>query len=993
MTSNTQTSPSNPETIQAQESLSAAEPQPATVDQNRRPAAKGKSATQASFLKRSLFKLAGLVRFVLKRQWNHPGLTLLALLGVVLAVGLVTSATFFSDAVERVILDKKLAEFSQITGRPPFSTNVYTFPSTRQPMSLENAEEVASHVADTLSSEVGLPLKHLGVQVSSGGMMLRPKEGSSLYGDELPFLGSVDLVYASGIEENIETVAGEPLDDGVSHEVLDVWMHNRLAEEMGVNVGDEFQVGVMRSGAGIPLRVKGFWQARDRTDPFWFSNPDEALKDAFLVRRQDYASYVQRLIPSGTRQVSWHIILDDSKVTPANARDYIYGFERGMAVINKYLPGAQLNAPPLDPLEEFVQRETTLGTLLLGFNLPAYGFLLYFLVLTSAIIARWQRRDTAILVSRGTTTSGVLGLTLIDELLLFIVGIPLGIGFGMLLARLMGYTSSFLSLASRSPLPVTLAGINLFLLLAALAVALIARLWPAVQAARQSVVEFEREQARPIRAPFWYRYYLDLLLLLATYYAYRQLTNVGSLALLVEDQPEDLYRDPLLILVPALFILTAALLTLRVFPLVMRIIDRFAGGVPWTTPYLALRRLGRQSQGYINPLLLMIVSLGLGVYTISMAASLDQWLVDRMYYRVGTDLTFEPAPLVEGEDLDLIDGAWIPLPGEFRKLPGVTAATRLGDYSMVIDLAGRDEIRGRFLAIDRSDFASVAWFRRDFAADSLGGLMNRLALASDGILVSEQFMEENHVQIGDQIHLRVGVSNLLTIPSSFTVVGTYKYFPTVYEEERMAVIGNLEYLSTLLGVALPHYIWLRTQDSIDGQAVLKAVPGTMGISVSSLRQSNTRALIEEEKAKTERVGVFGTLSVGFVAAVVMAAVGLMIYSYAALQERLYRFAVLRAMGLRRRQIVGQVVLEYAFLTALGAVAGALIGKAAAELFVPFFRVSGERIPLPPLLPIVAEQDISELVVFFAGIMILLELLVIARALSWRYFGALRGRGE
>jgi putative ABC transport system permease protein len=955
-----------------------------------------KSGQRTPALQRLLFKLKGLIGFAFRRQWNHPGLTLLALLGVVLAVGLVTSATFFADAVERRILQQKLDEFSQITGRPPFSTNVYVFPSSRQPISLEEAEELASHVADTLASEVGLPLKHLGLQVSSGGMMLRPREGSSLYGDgeEQAFLGSVNLVYIQGIEDHVQAVAGDPPDDGVSGEVLDVWMHNRLAEEMGVLVGDEFQVGAVGVGNSIPLHVQGFWRASDPEDPFWFANPDETLKDALLVRRQDYANRVQPTIPSRSRQASWHVILDEDGVTPANARGYISGFERGRVIINKFLPGARLNSPPLDPLEEFVQRETTLTTLLLSFNLPAYGFLLYFLVLTSAIVARWQRRDTAILVSRGTTTSGVLGLTLVDELLLFVVGIPLGIASGMLLARLMGYTSSFLSVTSRSPLPVTLAGISLPLVLAALAVALVARLVPAIQAARQSTVEFDRERARPVRGPFWYRYYLDFLLFIVAFYAYRQLADTGSLALLVEDRPEDLYRDPLLILVPALFIVAGAMLTMRVFSLTMRLVDRLGGAVPWTTLYLALRRLGRQSQSYINPLLLLVVALGLGVYTFSMAASLDQWLIDRMYYRVGADLVFEPQLISAMDGEQPIDGAWIPFPSEFEKLPGVTDASRVGDYYARFETPSGDEIRGRFLAIDRLDFPSTAWFRSDFADESFGGLMNRLALSSDGILVSERAFEEGGLQIGDELYMRVGMNNQLAIGSWFTVVGTYDYFPTVYEEDELAVIGNMEYLSTIVGVPLPHNIWLRTEDGADGKAILDAVPRTTGIAVSPLRQEDARAMIEEEKAKTERVGVFGTLSVGFMAAIIMAAIGLMIYSYASLQERLYRFAVVRAIGLTRRQVVGQVVLEYTFLTAFSAIAAALIGIAAAEVFVPFFRVTGAGdAPLPPLLPVVAETDIRYLILLFGVIMISLELLVIVRALSWRYFSALRGRGE
>jgi ABC-type antimicrobial peptide transport system permease subunit len=166
------------------------------------------------------------------------------------------------------------------------------------------------------------------------------------------------------------------------------------------------------------------------------------------------------------------------------------------------------------------------------------------------------------------------------------------------------------------------------------------------------------------------------------------------------------------------------------------------------------------------------------------------------------------------------------------------------------------------------------------------------------------------------------------------------------------------------------------------------------VDASPLRRFDTQSLIAEEEAKTERVGVFGTLSVAFLAAVAMAGIGLTIYSYASLQERLYRFAVLRAMGMGRPKIVAEVFLEYVFLTAFGAAAGALIGIFASELFVPFFRVTGEQgIPLPPLLPIIAQQDVRYLVAIFSGVMILMELLVIARALSWRHFVALRGRWE
>ena len=52
-------------------------------------------------------------------------------------------------------------------------------------------------------------------------------------------------------------------------------------------------------------------------------------------------------------------------------------------------------------------------------------------------------------------------------------------------------------------------------------------------------------------------------------------------------RPEDLYQDPLLIVVPALFVITAALVTMRLFSLAMRLLDVLANHTPWLTVHLA----------------------------------------------------------------------------------------------------------------------------------------------------------------------------------------------------------------------------------------------------------------------------------------------------------------------------------------------------------------------------------------------------------------------
>jgi putative ABC transport system permease protein len=145
-----------------------------------------------------------------------------------------------------------------------------------------------------------------------------------------------------------------------------------------------------------------------------------------------------------------------------------------------------------------------------------------------------------------------------------------------------------------------------------------------------------------------------------------------------------------------------------------------------------------------------------------------------------------------------------------------------------------------------------------------------------------------------------------------------------------------------------------------------------------------------EQARAERVGIFGTLTIGFLGAAVLSGIGLMVYNYASLQERLFRFTILRAVGLGLLQIVGQVGIEYIVLMIYGVAGGAAIGALASRLFIPFFQSTDRSVLNPPmLLPTVAWQEISRISGVFVGVLIVVQIAVIAAALRRGVFQALR----
>jgi putative ABC transport system permease protein len=530
------------------------------------------------------------------------------------------------------------------------------------------------------------------------------------------------------------------------------------------------------------------------------------------------------------------------------------------------------------------------------------------------------------------------------------------------------------------------------MLAAALAATFIARIWPMLREARTSVVSHERRRARAPQRPFWQRFYLDFLLLIPVLYAYRQLSSRGTLvpeALVEEAVAEATTTDPLLFLVPAIFTFAISLLMVRLFPLLMRIADWLGGVGRDATLYLAFRQLARQSNQYTSALLLVITSLSLGAFMASMASSLDTWLIDQVRYAIGADVLIKQMVDPESEEEALpTEGAWVLPVSEYEEIPGVRRATRVGMYPASISVGGRRSARGTFLGVDRLDLPDVVFYRSDFGPVSLGAMMNQLAQREDAVLLSERTMARGNFEIGDKVHMRVNVADV-PIETDFTIAGTFRYFPTVYEEAEghTAVIGNLDFLFEQIGGVLMHNVWLKVDPDADQKAMIEQV-GKMGVFIA--RWVDLREETAIEQARVERIGIFGTLTIGFLAAAVLSGIGLLVYNYASLQERLFRFTILRAVGLSLSQIISQVVIEYLVLMVYSVAGGAGIGIWASKLFIPFFQAADQNVLNPPrLIPLVAWNDIIRISSAFTIVLVMAQIAVIFAALRRGVFQALR----
>ena len=119
---------------------------------------------------------------------------------------------------------------------------------------------------------------------------------------------------------------------------------------------------------------------------------------------------------------------------------------------------------------------------------------------------------------------------------------------------------------------------------------------------------------------------------------------------------------------------------------------------------------------------------------------------------------------------EAIDVSWVPTQAEFGELPGVVSAGRVGRYPATIPTEGDKELRGHFLGVDRADFARVAWFRKDFANDSLGALMNLLAYDDANVLVPQQYLDLTKRRVGDKIQLQITYDEI-SVSEEFKIAG------------------------------------------------------------------------------------------------------------------------------------------------------------------------------------------------------------------------------
>ena len=914
------------------------------------------------------------VPLALKRLSSHPLLTLAVTAGLTAAVALTTTIPLYADGVSHRMLLEQLADPT----RPPFAFLFRYVGAWNGPLEWEEIQAadayLTTHTADDLGLSPVLSAADGGPVVShvrTDKWQLFPGDGSAYAG--LQPLEWIALGFLHGLNAHVTIEEGEPLPANAPAPVVPVLASRALSNRLGLQVGETYLlVNPGDVEHPIALRIVGIWRPAD-ADPNYWLYPPRSFEDVLLTSEVAFRDQVAPAMSKEVGLAAWYLVADGHAVTGSDVPHLLARIAALRARLDSLLPHATLDLSPEDALRAYRQSTARLTLALYAFGIPIMGLVLYFVTLVAGMTVRRQQGETVVLRSRGGTKDQIVGLYLLQWSLLGLAALALGWPLGWAAATAMGRARSFLNFGAQG-VPIQPDWGTLHFGLLAVILSVLAAVLPALASARHTIVTHQQELERALRRPWWQRYFLDLGLFIPAIYGYILLRRPSRLPLARLTQG-DLFANPVLFIIPALFILAWALLLLRLLPRLMEGLARLSRQARGGMLLLIFHDLSRQVGHITGPLLLLILTAALATFSASLALTLDGHLHDQVYYRVGADLRLveggesadqENAPAMPGSQTPTTqsesDQGWTFLPiAEHLELPGVRAASRVGDYTATASLGGRVEA-GRFIGLDRLDFPGVAFFRADFApGSSLIALMNALAGDRRALLVDRRFLIRYGLQPGDPLNLTVDVGGERA-EIEFIVAGALDLFPSVYPEDGPYFVGNLRYLFERLGGLYPYDIWLATAPH-STEAIVAALNGR-GVPVTSAWDA--RALIAAEQQRPQRQGLFGLLTLGFLAAGLLTIVGLALHTLLSFHERTIELGVLRVLGLSLAQMRLYLAGGLVALLLLGLVSGTALGMATGQLFIPFLQAeSGLHPDTPPLIIRTAWGNIALIYALFA----------------------------
>lgn len=756
--------------------------------------------------------------------------------------------------------------------------------------------------------------------------------------------------------------------------------------QSGLKVGDVVVMG--DQGSDVPqfatVRVVGTWFPKNEEDPFWNGrsfrpqeyNQDNAPPPFFplLMTRKGFVNALNPLTGPSPGMTQHYVFFTRATAITARNMQAVAGSIKdfraqlsGTAFGGDDLGAGHVNSrvsltTALDIIIKQVQQQFTLS------DQPLYivvaqvvGLALLFVVTMAGLLVESQAGELAVLRSRGASGGQLLWSVtlraLVPAAIALIAGPLLAAALSLLLARI-GIPAAAALITQNFTLPFIVrtaaSGDVVGPALVGVALGLGAVTIPTWQATRTEVLAFRREQGRSSVVAVWRRLNLDLVLAAFCVVGYIELGQFGGLDVrTLLSQSGGGAADPLLLAAPVLLLLAGGLVGLRVFPWIVNRGARLAIRGRGATNMLAFAQLARAPGRVSRLVLLLTLAVGMGLFALTFQASLRRNAVDRAAYTTGGDVRVQVNPNIEG------GGLVADIQAYFAKTPGVmgvTGITPLARTQVNTTPAQGGRVVG-VLGVDPATFGGVAYWRDDYAGQPLSALLRQLQEHRAGnnagqdaaplwALVSPNFANALGLRPGERFNLTFDSSGAQI---THGIVGAVvSAFPTMSDTvgagyivldqaDLVAAVGQVTTPTTLF--TGPDEYWMRTSGAPHDDAARDQALTNPDLYVQTI--TDRRLLTLQFLNDPLSAGITTLLLTGALLAALLAVLGGVVQAASSVRQRIVQFAILRTLGLSRRELTRIFVTEQLAIYLFGLTGGTLLGLVLATATLPYLAFSTE----------------------------------------------------
>lgn len=922
-----------------------------------------------------------LLIMIFRKMYKNRWLECCLLTGLIATVALASSMPIYTGSILHRMLVKDLENSQRVSSRYP---GTFTVKASNIRFAIQNAtpEEMGKRVyavdgfmKDTIIPRLKMPVLVSVQQRESASWSFVPADSSQ--GDP-DARRSGSFTALSGLEEHIVLTDGRLPAEQPVNGVYEALVTEGALNKQKMVLGNEFVIKDKDVKENIKIIPVGVIDRKDYSDLFW-NRPLAEYDTTFIIPfsrfEQDITSgKLLKLLES-----TWYLAYDYTKVSIKNTDQLLHLKEQSANYVGSQLGMNSVQQGAESVFKAYSGKETKLRLMLWSLHAPVLIMLAFYLFLVANQITDRQKTEIAVLRSRGAGRWQIITAYAVEGGLLGVVALAAGPFLGLAITEALGSANGFLEFVQRGRIEASLSYEAYRYALTAVACSVFMTLLPVFTATRATIVGHKQQLARVRSVTLAHKFGLDIILLgISLYGLYSFRRRISDLKALGLDSL-DFKVDPLLFVVPALFILGLGLLILRIYPWFVRLV--YLAGRRWWSPslYSTLIQVGRSATGYQFIMLFLVLTIATGLFGASAARTINSNSEDQLRYRNGADLVLSirwdndaPPPSTSGnEPPGNKDKAAAPVSSSrkvvqyteppftpFTQLPGVEHAAKV--FSRDISIGGpKSTTIGKLMGIESDEFGLTAWMRNGVMDHHLFEYLNLLAVDPAAVLVSRSIADIHGIKPGDS--LNIGWNDAPLAP--FRVYGIIDYWPTFNpnppvgsaaakasgDPERLKavmpqfVVGNLPYIQSNIALE-PYNVWLKLKPGASVQAVYDSIEAEK---LPLLSAANTVQDIVDSRKDPFRLAVNGAMTLGFLISIGVCFLGFLLYWLLSFAGRTLQFGIYRAMGITLPQLIGMVVVEQLLTSGAAAVIGIGTGIISSQLFVPFFQLSfnlGDQVP-------------------------------------------------